>query len=437
MAPVTIRRLISIGLALSALAPLQASGERAPIRDISLQTRCAHPELFLTSEPLANMKAVLLEQCGEQAHSAKVRRFETDSCEVKDFLRNAIFAAHGKKFRKKKWQTVFGLAVWYQPSDSYSDRMLSRQAWKNVKALRAGCVESARFRKDKKLLQRWLQALHKQQHKKAGRLMAFPFHSFGESGKGCETLSGVSEKITNCLTGFREAKELIAGWRTSPWVIYSDRARYLFGQEDLAARGVTLAGTRVMSVNFVPGDLACQMGVNPERSAKFVEDCGGYGMSVTVFISKRNKIVAAHWDGGAACPYVYLKGPDGLAFQGEILRNLIGVERETSQTLPIALAMEPRGIIELVVREEKDETTYADDALLELDGHRIRPQRCDNDAAHELCKRDKRYWQLRKGEEITLRFAVPHGHGDIDIRDARLRMSGFYIPTRRAVVAEH
>lgn len=421
-----------------ALAPLEAAGDTARPAKYSLQTKCAHPELFLTTEPLAKVKDILIAKCGVERHSNKLNRFSTRRCEVKNFLRNAIFAAHGKKFRKEKWKKVFGLAVWYRPSDSYDDSLLSRRAWRNVKALRKGCVETAQFRKDEKLLKRWLKALHKKQHRTAGALMAFPFHSTGEVEPRCQKLTGASAKLTECLTGYRESKELIAGWSTSPWVIYSDRAEFSFFQEDLERRGVDLKGTRVMRLNFVPGDLACQMDVNPKHTASFIEDCGGYGLAVTVFISRKNKIVAAHWDGGAACPYVYLKGADGLALQGEILRNVVGSHRYTSQTLPIRLREKSGDVIELIeliIREEKDETTYADDATLKIAGLSIRPLRCASER-HPLCARDRRYHIMKKGEEIVLRFQIPRaGDGapmnvdvDSDIGDVTLRMSGFYIP---------
>lgn len=436
------RLLTAAAAALALSGPSLAAGE-APDgarsnSAFSLQTKCAHPELFLITEPLADMTSILRDKCGEPAHSDKIRRFTNPRCEVKNFLRNAIFAAHGKSFRKAKWRRVFGLAVWYQQRASFRDSQLSSQAWRNVKELRKGCVETKQFRKDKKLLQRWLRALHAQEPRKAGKLMAFPFHARGEIGNQCRTITGVSKKLTDCLTGFREAKELIAGWQTGSSVLYSDKGAYRFGQQELAKTGIDVGKTRVVHLNFVPSDLACEMDVNPEHTASFVEDCGGFGMAVTVLISRRNKIVAAYWDGGSACPYVYVQGPDGLVLQGEILRNVIGSQRYTTQTLPVELPAQPvqpvraarqTQPVELVVREQKDEVTYADDAELIIDGRSVRPLRCKQ-APHPLCARDRRYHILRKGDEIRLHFAVP---AELVGKDAELRMSGFYIPVRVGV----
>jgi hypothetical protein len=48
-------------------------------------------------------------------------------------LRNEIYARHGRKFKSKDLQKIFGSTKWYKPNPKYSDDMLNDMEKKNVK----------------------------------------------------------------------------------------------------------------------------------------------------------------------------------------------------------------------------------------------------------------------------------------------------------------
>jgi len=117
----------------------------------------------------------------------------------------------------------------------------------------------------------------------------------------------------------------------------------------------------------------------------------------------------------AACPFVYVVAAEGEALAGEILRNLRGASAYATQTL--ALGGVPRGV-EVVLREEKPETTYLDSVSLEVDGVVHAPVGC---GAEAYCEADGVPFVMREGDELRLRFAAPAGEGV-------LRASGYYVP---------
>jgi len=289
-----LARSLAIACLAAALLPSSAQAQ-APY---STAQKCAHPELFLRDTPLARMPAALMKTCGVDADAAAIGRVKRDNCEFRDFYRNAIFASYGKSFRKRKWRRIFGLATWYKPRKAYKSSDLSKVAWANVRELQRGCKRSTVFRKDKALLHKWVTALQRKDHRAASLLMKFPFTSAGEIGEGCERIASAGTKVTTCLTGWRQADGLVAKWKIRDSVIYSDRDDWLMGRDELMKSGAIPAGARVITVNFAPGDLACQMNVNPKHSAKFIEDCGSFGMSIRIYIHK-GKVVASLWFGGA------------------------------------------------------------------------------------------------------------------------------------------
>ena len=62
------------------------------------------------------------------------------NCDQYDVMRNCIYAAHGYKFKKKRWQTYFASQDWYQPRADFKESELSKVEQENVSALKTRAV---------------------------------------------------------------------------------------------------------------------------------------------------------------------------------------------------------------------------------------------------------------------------------------------------------
>lgn len=127
----------------------------------------------------------------------------------------------------------------------------------------------------------------------------------------------------------------------------------------------------------------------------------------------------------AACPYVYLLAGDRFVRQGEILRNLNRASLAATQSLPLAHATAPAGLLTVELREEKDETTFLDDVYLEVDGERVSPLECSA-APLAYCAAGGDHHVLHRGDSLRLTFATA-----VDVSAAsppRLYATGYYVP---------
>ena len=115
------------------------AGVAASDDDKSLcESRCQ----LLTRYSLAELEAGKHKEiCGTEMRTSKCQHF--------DYLRNCIYAHSGYKFKKKKWQKVFGKADWYKQRDDFKDSDLSKMQLSNVRELkdRAAACRSKGFTK--------------------------------------------------------------------------------------------------------------------------------------------------------------------------------------------------------------------------------------------------------------------------------------------------
>lgn len=129
----------------------------------------------------------------------------------------------------------------------------------------------------------------------------------------------------------------------------------------------------------------------------------------------------------SACPFVYVEGPAGEAFAGEILRDLRG--RAAHALQPLELAPVDGDVLRLRIAEEKPETTFLDELYLEVDGVVVRPAACAGDVAPAYCRADGVPLVLRQGDELAVELRLPAGAAR---RALRLMARGYYVPTPTA-----
>ena len=122
-----------------------------------------------------------------------------------------------------------------------------------------------------------------------------------------------------------------------------------------------------------------------------------------------------------ACPFVYSLIDGEETQQGEIIKQLVGPEAEATQTLPVQFTVSD-GVITLIIREEKHETSYIDWLELSIDNEvltMVKP-------VGALVEVDTNRLTLRKGEQIRLRFQVPERFANRT--SGVLRSHGYYVP---------
>jgi len=133
--------------------------------------------------------------------------------------------------------------------------------------------------------------------------------------------------------------------------------------------------------------------------------------------------------GGLACPFVYVHTGEGPVFVGEILRNVIGKDRETTQTLELPVHLNEDGALRVRISEEKSEITYLDAVRLLVDGRAVLPDSCIATEA-AWCDVDGRYHLMQEGDLLELRFAVGEVPGGASVA---LEASGYYVPIIQTV----
>ncbi|MCJ8314254.1 MAG: hypothetical protein HRU38_19045 [Saccharospirillaceae bacterium] len=179
-----------------------------------------------------------------------------------------------------------------------------------------------------------------------------------------------------------------------------------------------------------PSDISLEQGVYMVKLlANIGENIGGYGVDeVNQFkileIGRESKDLFLNFildksDIAYACPYIYtnLKGKD--VFQGEIIMNLNHKNKEATQSLPIEFEVK-NGLVEILIKEVKDETSYINYLALEVSGELFE---LDSEQLKEI---DDKRVILKVGESMTVKFKLPAKlHTS---KSGNLISHGYYVP---------
>ncbi|MBA3541519.1 MAG: YARHG domain-containing protein [Deltaproteobacteria bacterium] len=114
-----------------AASPISGSAAATDARGIDpvLAQRCDEPCLFLTDTPLDQLAEVYQARCG------KVLVPDNANCQLLDYQRNCIFAAHGLRFRKAKWK-AYTTRPWYRMRPEFRSSELTALERINVHELK-------------------------------------------------------------------------------------------------------------------------------------------------------------------------------------------------------------------------------------------------------------------------------------------------------------
>lgn len=144
---------------------------------------------------------------------------------------------------------------------------------------------------------------------------------------------------------------------------------------------------------------------------------GTYVLS-NYFLNNTNMFVSEESEIPAACPYVYLKCENEFLYKGEIIRNLIGKNSESLQSLDLGYSKNEKIIIR--IKEEKKEVSYLNFIAIEIDGKVILPLK--NSKNTNLLFDDNKYIKLKKGDYIDIEFKGS--------KNSKINLigKGYYIP---------
>jgi hypothetical protein len=300
-----------------------------------------------------------------------------------DYLRNCVYAAHGKPFRKREWRAAFRPAAGgggYRPRADFRAAELSPIERANVEDLKRRAERSPIVLVSAADLAR-VRAWFREARAGRARLPA--------------RLTDQAEPTT---------ADHVRGWIANREPLTSATA-VVYSEGDAASRRRTIVFGDSPGPDCQVDDEICE---------------GGFGVALTY---EGTRLVAVDLF-GAACPHVFVESADGARSpQGEILRNLRHRALEATQGLALEAGASCRPVLRVVLAETKPEITHLDAAWIEIDGERIDPAACTDRGSP--CADDGRYAEVATGEERALDFAIPPA---LRCRPATLRANGFYVP---------
>ncbi|MBL4637625.1 MAG: YARHG domain-containing protein [Kofleriaceae bacterium] len=377
----------------------------------------------LLNEPFASWAEKVGQEC-----AVDWQVFEDDKCEQWDYLRNCVYAAGGKVFRKDYIQEEYADFSWYSPSKNFSHDKLSSVAKANIKltkARKASC-QHANDRRPGEPVQE-LQA-DLDGDGKDEVIVVTTTRIFVDGEEFLHQLKpyapqDVRVKILDIDTS-DSYKELLVSNH-----YYEGNAR---------RRVLTKYGAKVAMSGVVQWHDMEMKSDGAGRMRMLSGECGQmreeeYRVKKGVFQLVKKKVKGRYREEMcSACPYVYVWQQGRWQYQGEILRNLRSASLEGTHHL--ALGRHSAGLIRIRLGERKEETTFVD--LFEVvarydDGSEevLQATECSS-SAPAFCTQDRAYEQLKQGEDIDLSFRLPSS------AQVLVRARGYYIPTNAEPLSE-
>jgi hypothetical protein len=129
-----------------------------------------------------------------------------------------------------------------------------------------------------------------------------------------------------------------------------------------------------------------------------------------------------------SCPWLYVFDGERYVKTTEVLKDIVGCERETTTAFVIGDSLVQGRKLRLRIQEEKDEITHLDRVSLRIGEEIYRPLSRHRLTRRQLQTKDQDYLVLRKGESVDLTFRVPKRK----LRQAQmvLETEGYYDPDK-------
>lgn len=127
-----------------------------------------------------------------------------------------------------------------------------------------------------------------------------------------------------------------------------------------------------------------------------------------------------------SCPWLYVYNGKEYIKETEIIKDVAGKENETTTSYQLCHKSVVNGYIKVLVKEEKEETTYLDKLVLRVNGVEILPS---NTTSSVLNSDDKNYLILEKGESFEVEFKV--GAEITKNTEIVIESTGYYNPSQQ------
>jgi hypothetical protein len=108
-----------------------------------------------------------------------------------------------------------------------------------------------------------------------------------------------------------------------------------------------------------------------------------------------------------SCPWLYVFDGKEFVKTTEVLKDLVGCEREATTRHALPASLIKNGKIRIRIQEEKDEISFIDRVALRWEEGVMNAQSSSRAVRRQLRKKDGDYLILKKGEFVELEFKVP------------------------------
>jgi hypothetical protein len=126
-----------------------------------------------------------------------------------------------------------------------------------------------------------------------------------------------------------------------------------------------------------------------------------------------------------ACPFFYYVVNNNEFLGGEIIRNQNSKEKDLIGSSEIKKEYLKSDSIKLVIKEEKDETSYIDEIYILInDKIKIYPICTDRNIQNLINIADNKYAIMNKGDYFNLKFEIPK---NLNIQKSSIVSKGYYI----------
>jgi hypothetical protein len=132
---------------------------------------------------------------------------------------------------------------------------------------------------------------------------------------------------------------------------------------------------------------------------------------------------ALYYDHLAACPYVYILKGQNYVFKGEIIRNLIGKDAETNQTMELGAFK--KGKHQIRIWEKKDEVSYINQLYFTAENKTIPFKVAQPGVLQSILSDDNQYHVIKQHDYFDISIALPR-----DVSNLIIHAKGYYIPNR-------
>jgi len=160
---------------------------------------------------------------------------------------------------------------------------------------------------------------------------------------------------------------------------------------------------------------------------KSSEETGYY--DETTFYVDENTSSKINVDLNCACPFFYYKNKSAYSYGGELIRNLNSIKKEGLDFTEINKCFVSSDTLKLMIKEEKDETSFLDEIYLKINDSLLVLPKSDNAIINSnILFRDGKYEILKQGSDFEIYFIIP---SSIFIESVKIYSYGYYLKNHR------